>query len=101
MPAAKKDTKKAAPAKAEPKKAEPKKEAVKEEPVVVDTKKKPTSYHVSKHPSGKWQVKGTGAEKAIKLYDTQAEAIAAAKIIAENQDSSIRVHSKKGKIRKA
>ncbi len=59
------------------------------------------TYHISKHPSGKWQVKLAGGEKAIKLYNTQAEAIAAAKAMADNQDGSIRVHSKAGKMRKA
>ena len=38
--------------------------------------------------------------KAIKLFNTQAEAIAYAKKLAENQDGSITIHKKDGKMRK-
>ncbi len=59
-------------------------------------------YHISQHPStNKWQVKLAKGEKALKLFDTQAEAINYAKEIAANQGGSIRVHSREGKIRKA
>lgn len=57
-------------------------------------------YHISKHESGKWQVKlGKGA-KALKLFDTQKEAIAFAKEKADNQEGSIVIHKLDGKIRK-
>ena len=52
------------------------------------------NYHVAKRPDGKWQV------KAIKLFATQAEAIEYAKKLAENQDGSISIHKKDGKMRK-
>lgn len=59
-------------------------------------------YHVSKRASdGKWQVKFAKGQRAIKLFKTQAEAIEFAKKLAESQNGSIRVHSVKGKIRKA
>ena len=58
------------------------------------------NYHVAKRPDGKWQVKFAGGEKAIKLFATQAEAIAYAKKLAENQDGSISIHKKDGKMRK-
>ena len=58
------------------------------------------NYHVAKRPDGKWQVKFAGGEKAIKLFDTQAEAIAYAKKLAINQDGSISIHKKDGKMRK-
>ena len=58
------------------------------------------NYHVAKRPDGKWQVKFAGGEKAIKLFDTQAEAIAYAKKLAVNQDASISIHKKDGKMRK-
>lgn len=112
--------KKAAPAKkAEPaeeeKKVAPKKEAapVKKEPAKVETpneevegdeetKQRAKVYHVSRHAaSGKWQVKLAGGKVAIKLFDTQLEAIKYAKELAANQEGSIRVHSLKGKMRKA
>lgn len=58
------------------------------------------NYHVAKRPDGKWQVKFAGGEKAIKLFSTQAEAIGYAKKLAENQDGSISIHKKDGKMRK-
>lgn len=58
------------------------------------------NYHVAKRPDGKWQVKFAGGEKAIKLFSTQAEAIEYAKKLAENQDGSISIHKKDGKMRK-
>lgn len=58
-------------------------------------------YHISKRKDdSKWQVKFANGQKAIKLFDTQAEAIEFAKELAKNQDGSIRIHSVKGKIRK-
>ncbi len=58
-------------------------------------------YHISlRKDDGKWQVKFAKGEKAIKLFDTQAEAIEYAKKLAENQDGSITIHKKDGKIRK-
>ncbi len=58
-------------------------------------------YHISKHQtSGKWQVKLATGKKAIKLFRTQAEAIAYAKELIGTQGGSIRIHSLKGKLRK-
>ena len=57
-------------------------------------------YHVSLNKDGKWQVKGEKAEKALKLFDTQKEAIAYAEEIADNQEGNIVIHKKDGKIRK-
>lgn len=54
-------------------------------------------YHVSKRPDGKWAVKFAGGEKTIKLFDTQAEAKAYTKKMAENQDGVVLVHNSKGK----
>ncbi len=86
------------------KKDEPKKET-KVQPKAEEKKAvKPSGkvYHISQHPtSDKWQVKLAKGEKALKLFNTQAEAIAYAKEISNNQGGSIRVHSMSGKIRKA
>ena len=58
------------------------------------------TQHVT--PKGnKWQVKGAGADKATKLFDTQAEAIKYAKTVAKNQDAGVVVHGTDGKVRKA
>ena len=58
-------------------------------------------YHVSKRKEdGKWQVKFANGQKALKLFNTQLEAIAFAKEKAHNQDGSISIHKVDGKIRK-
>ena len=88
----KKAAKKAAPA---PKAAPAKKVAAKKE-------EGGKTYHIAKRASdGKWQVKLASGEIAIKLFDTQAEAIDYATKMAKNQKGSIRVHSMKGTLRKA
>lgn len=61
---------------------------------------RPKNYHVSLREDGKWQVKFAKGTRALKLFDTQAEAIAFAKEKAENQDGTITIHKKDGKIRK-
>ncbi|MBE6555145.1 MAG: DUF2188 domain-containing protein [Ruminococcaceae bacterium] len=58
------------------------------------------TYHVSLNEDGKWQVKAEKAAKALKLFNTQVEAIAYAETIAENQDGNFVIHKKDGKIRK-
>lgn len=64
--------------------------------------KGPRIYHISKRKEDKrWQVKFANGQKAIKLFNTQAEAIVFAKKLAKSQEGSIRVHSVKGRIRKA
>ena len=75
-----------------------KKKEEKEEKAKEQEKKR--NYHVSKREDGKWQVKFAGGEKAIKLFSTQAEAIAYAKKLAENQEGGISIHKKDGKMRK-
>ena len=49
---------------------------------------------------GVWQVKLAKGAKVIKLFNTQKEAIDYAEALAENQDGSITIHKKDGKIRK-
>ena len=73
-----------------------------EEKIVEDTGYKgPKIYHISKRREDEmWQVKFANGKKAIKLFNTQAEAIVFAKKLAKSQDGSIRVHSLKGRIRK-
>ena len=59
-------------------------------------------YHISrvKFVSRQWQVKLATGEKAIKIFDTQAEAIDYAKKLTRTQGGSIRIHSMKGQLRK-
>ena len=47
-----------------------------------------------------WQVKSEGAEKALKLFKTQQEAIDYAKKVAGNQEGYIVIHKKDGSFRK-
>lgn len=85
--------KKAKPAPKKPlvKKAEPAKK--KEAPA----KKEATrTYHLVKRADGKWEVKFAGGQKAIKLFNTQKEAIEYSKKMAENQGGSMLVHNSKG-----
>lgn len=89
-PAAKK-----APVKETAKKAQAKKPAAKKEERDLSNAKR--SYHVAKREDGKWQVKFAGGQKAIKLFDTQAEAIEYTKTMAKNQDGAMLVHNSKGK----
>ena len=63
-------------------------------------KDKARVYHISKNDDDKWQVKLASGEKAIKLFNTQKEAIDYAKSLVDTQGGSYRIHSLKGKIRK-
>ena len=116
-PAKKEEKKPAAKAAAKPAKKEEKKPAAKapakapakpakaapakkeEKPAAKEISNK--TYHISKRKEdGKWQVKFASGQKAIKLFDTQAEAIDYAKKLADNQEGSISIHKVDGKIRK-
>ena len=55
--------------------------------------------HVTRRPSGDWQVKGAGNSRATRITSTQKEAIAVARSIAINQKSEIVIHGVDGKIR--
>lgn len=59
-------------------------------------------YHISrvKFVSRQWQVKLATGEKAIKIFNTQAEAIDYAKKLTRTQGGSIRIHSMRGQLRK-
>ena len=58
------------------------------------------AYFVSPHPDGGWQVKKAKAKKALKRFDTKAEAEKYAKTVAKNQDSNVVRQKKDGKIQK-
>lgn len=66
-----------------------------------DESEAPKVYHVSKRASDKkWQVKAEGADKALRLFFTQADAIEYAKKVAGNQSGRIVVHKEGGGFRK-
>lgn len=80
------------------KKATPaKKPAPKKEEAKTSAADSTRVYHVAKREDGKWAVKYAGGEKAIKLFNTQKEAIEYSKKMAENQDGALLVHNSKGK----
>ena len=61
----------------------------------------PKVYHITKRLSdGKWQIKFNKGKKAIKLFDTQLQAIEYAKALAVNQDASIMIHKEDGSFRR-
>lgn len=67
---------------------------------VIEEEKKRTAkkmYHIAKREDGKWQVKFAGGSKAIKLFNTKAEAVAYTENMATNQDAGVLIHPSKGK----
>ena len=96
------ETKTAAPKKEPAKKAAPvkKEPAKKAAPAKADDSKKAGAYFVSPHPDGGWQVKKANAQKALKRFDTKAEAEKYAKSVANNQDTHVVRQKKDGKIQK-
>ena len=87
------------------KKVVEKKPAATEKPVENKEKAaKPSAvktYHISfRKDANKWQVKATNSDKALRLFNTQAEAIEFARKTAENQDVSIVIHKETGAFRK-
>ncbi len=59
------------------------------------------NYHISfRKDENKWQVKKANSTRALKLFNTQAEAIEYAKKTAGNQDVSITIHKATGEFRK-
>ena len=61
----------------------------------------PKVYHITKRMSdGKWQIKFNKGKKAIKLFDTQMQAIDYAKALAQSQEASIMIHKEDGTFRK-
>jgi len=57
------------------------------------------NQHVTPHPLGGWQVKGTNNQRATSLHSTQEQARQAAIEIARNQQAEVVVHNKQGIIR--
>ena len=95
----KKEEKKVEPAKKEEpvKKEEPKKAApAKKEETAKKEDPGYRTYHLVKREDGKWEVKFAGGQKAIKLFDTQKEALEYSKKMAANQDGTVLVHNSKG-----
>lgn len=48
---------------------------------------------------GEWGVRGAGNSRLTSVHQTQSEAIAAARVISQNQQSELLIHGRDGKIR--
>lgn len=85
-----------------PAKTAAKKPAEKPVKKAAEEKKAPAKkYHIAQRSEDNlWQVKSEGAEKALKLFKTQQEAIDYAKKVAGNQEGYIVIHKKDGSFRK-
>ena len=89
------------PAKAAPANAAPAAQAEQAELEAIAKTTGPKVYHITKRMSdGKWQIKFNKGKKAIKLFDTQMQAIDYAKALAQNQEASIMIHKEDGSFRK-
>ena len=60
--------------------------------------KGPPSHHVVPNPSGGWDVKKGGADRASGHFETKSEAIDAGREISRNQGTEFRVHNRDGRI---
>ncbi len=58
------------------------------------------TYHVALRDDGRWQVKAAKAEKALKIFMTQKEAIDYANKVAESTDGNVVIHKTDGGFRK-
>lgn len=56
------------------------------------------NQHVVPH-NGSWAVKGEGNSKVTSVHPTQQQAIDAARVIAQKQQSELLIHGKDGQIR--
>ena len=100
-PAEKAQTAKSQPANAAPSNAAPAAQAEQAELEAIAKTTGPKVYHITKRMSdGKWQIKFNNGKKAIKLFDTQLQAIDYAKALAINQEASIMIHKEDGTFRK-
>jgi len=56
------------------------------------------THHVVPISGGGWAIKRGGSEHTIRRFDRKQEAINAAKEIARNQKTELKIHNKDGKI---
>ena len=76
-------------------------DTVNDEPITEKPQKeRKMSYHITKHPNGGWQLKKGKASRALKLFDTQKEAIDYAKQLEKERGISFIIHKADGSTRK-
>ena len=59
------------------------------------------NYYVTQRENGQWAATGEGNERASSLHSTQAEAIAAAKPLAQQNAAELRIQGRDGRFREA
>lgn len=63
-------------------------------------KKRKAAMHITKHKDGGWQVKKEGAQRALRKFNTQKEAIEYAKEIEKEKGTGFIIHKADGSTRK-
>jgi hypothetical protein len=61
-------------------------------------RKGPDTHHVVPSPSGGWNVKRGGAERASSHHDTKQAAVDAGRSVSRNQHTELRIHNRDGQI---
>ena len=56
------------------------------------------SQHVVSNPNGGWSVLRSGASRATRVFDNQADAVSYAKMLAEKEGTELYVHRRDGTI---
>lgn len=56
------------------------------------------SHHVVPNPSGGWDVKRGGADRASSHHETKREAIDNGRLVSRSQGTELRIHDKDGRI---
>jgi hypothetical protein len=58
----------------------------------------PETHHVVPNPTGGWDVKRGGAERASGHFETKREAIDQGRQVSRNQGTELRIHNRDGRI---
>jgi len=61
-------------------------------------KRGPDTHHVVPNPTGGWDVKRGGGQRASGHYGTKREAIDQGRQVSRNQETELRIHNKDGRI---
>ena len=61
-------------------------------------KKGPDSHHVVPHPTGGWDVKRGGSDRASSHHDLKQDAVERGREVSRNQHTELRIHNRDGRI---
>lgn len=65
---------------------------------VLKMPKGPETHHIVPNPSGGWDVKRGGGNRASSHHETKRQAIDAGRNVSRNQGTELRIHNKDGRI---